>query len=170
MLSTQVFTRKKYKEIYYRNSYGVSIRHVYMDLNNRILQDELLEFDREGRLISCTVFGPNSVTVVGLRKYTYDKDGEGNGFSDFRLINDSLSLICRVESYWTEKDKIARFDWYNSDNQLVYYDIHKFAENIGEMVWEASFDPNDEMNFLKNTYLGKYDDNIKDVLKSQLLM
>lgn len=126
-----------YSKIYYFND-GISYRTLVLDKDKNIIQDEISEYDTNGKHIADVVFAQDYTTIIAMRKYTAD------GFEDYRLLDGSLVLVQYQKNEWLEPEKKLKVGFYNAHHQLVYYDLFEKDDNeqIG-MVIMGSFDSHD---------------------------
>lgn len=139
----------EYSKIHYYND-GMSYRILIIDKNNKVIQDELTEYDEHGKRIADVVFASDHTTIIAKREYT------DNGFCDYRKIGDNLILVSSNTHEWLIPDKKLKSSFYDAKGNLVFYDIFEKDddENIG-MVIMGSFDKHDVQFF------GKTPDEIK---------
>ncbi|USZ14544.1 hypothetical protein NKT77_00710 [Moraxella sp. FZLJ2107] len=142
-MKVEVLEYDNYSKIHYYND-GMSYRVLILDNNKHIIQDEISEYDPSGKLIADVVFGIDHTTIIGMRKYTE------HGFEDYRKLNDKLILTQSQKTEWIEVDKKAKTSFYDTNGDLVYYDIFEKDDDCG-MVIMGSFDKNDIQFFWDNS-------------------
>lgn len=143
-MQTELIDYDDFIKIYYRNADDVTCRILVLDKDNNIIQDELSEYNSDGKHIADVVFAPDHITILGMRQYTE------NGFEDYRKVNDKLILTQSQKTEWIEVDKKAKTSFYDTNGDLVYYDIFEKDDDCG-MVIMGSFDKNDIQFFWDNS-------------------
>ncbi|OOS23555.1 hypothetical protein [Moraxella pluranimalium] len=143
-MQTEILDYDDFIKIYYRNADDVTCRILVLDKDNNIIQDELSEYNSDGKHIADVVFAPDHLTIIGMRQYTE------NGFEDYRKVNDKLILTQSQKTEWIEVDKKAKTSFYDTNGDLVYYDIFEKDDDCG-MVIMGSFDKNDIQFFWDNS-------------------
>lgn len=143
-MQTEILDYDDFIKIYYRNADDVTCRILVLDKDNNIIQDELSEYNSDGKHIADVVFAPDHITILGMRQYTE------NGFEDYRKLNDKLILTQSQKTEWIEVDKKAKTSFYGTNGDLVYYDIFEKDDDCG-MVIMGSFDKNDIQFFWDNS-------------------
>ncbi|PNP98061.1 hypothetical protein [Moraxella sp. RCAD0137] len=143
-MQTEILDYDDFIKIYYRNADDVTCRILVLDKDNNIIQDELSEYNSDGKHIADVVFAPDHITILGMRQYTE------NGFEDYRKLNDKLILTQSQKTEWIEVDKKAKTSFYDTNGDLVYYDIFEKDDDCG-MVIMGSFDKNDIQFFWDNS-------------------
>lgn len=154
-MNTEILNHGTYQQIIYRTDDGNHCRTLITDLDGNIIQDELVEYDDDGKLVADVVFAPDHTTIIAKREYTDD------GFRDYRLKDDKLTLVQFMVRQWLEPNQKSKKGFYDPQGELVYYDIFErdADENIG-MVWTGTFDKHDNcFNF--------YDDPPPEVIALQ---
>lgn len=143
-MQTEILDCDDFIKIYYRNADDVTCRILVLDKDDNIIQDELSEYNSDGKHIADVVFAPDHITILGMRQYTE------NGFEDYRKVNDKLILTQSQKTEWIEVDKKAKTSFYDTNGDLVYYDIFEKDDDCG-MVIMGSFDKNDIQFFWDNS-------------------
>ncbi len=143
-MQTEILDYDDFIKIYYRNADDVTCRILVLDKDNNIIQDELSEYNSDGKHIADVVFAPDHLTIIGMRQYTE------NGFEDYRKVNDKLILTQSQKTEWIEVDKKAKTSFYDTNGDLVYYDIFEKDDDCG-MVIMGSFDKNSTQFFWDNS-------------------
>lgn len=143
-MQTEILDYDDFIKIYYRNADDVTCRILVLDKDNNIIQDELSEYNSDGKHIADVVFAPDHITILGMRQYTE------NGFEDYRKVNDKLILTQSQKTEWIEVDKKAKTSFYDTNGDLIYYDIFEKDDDCG-MVIMGSFDKNDMQFFWDNS-------------------
>lgn len=143
-MQTEILDYDDFIKIYYRNADDVTCRILVLDKDDNIIQDELSEYNSDGKHIADVVFAPDHITILGMRQYTE------NGFEDYRKVNDKLILTQSQKTEWIEVDKKAKTSFYDTNGDLVYYDIFEKDDDCG-MVIMGSFDKNDIQFFWDNS-------------------
>lgn len=143
-MQAEILDYDDFIKIYYRNTDDVTCRILVLDKDNNIIQDELSEYNSDGKLIADVVFAPDHITIIGMRQYTE------NGFEDYRKVNDKLILTQSQKTEWIEVDKKAKTSFYDTNGDLVYYDIFEKDDDCG-MVIMGSFDKNNTQFFWDNS-------------------
>ncbi len=143
-MQTEILDYDDFIKIYYRNADDVTCRILVLDKDNNIIQDELSEYNSDGKHIADVVFAPDHITILGMRQYTE------NGFEDYRKLNDKLILTQSQKTEWIEVDKKAKTSFYDTNGDLVYYDIFEKDDDCG-MVIMGSFDKNSTQFFWDNS-------------------
>lgn len=141
MITTEIINFDNRIEIYYRNEEYIVIRHLILDLNKNIIQDELSEYTSDGKILTSMVFASDYVTILGYRQYYYDKHSNELGFSDYRRVNKELKLVQRTENTWLKENEKLRCNFYNGNNELVFYELFELVND--EMIIQGIFDKND---------------------------
>lgn len=131
-------------KLYYRNADDITCRILVLDKDKNIIQDEICEYNSNGKHIADIVFAPDQTTIIGMRQYTE------NGFEDYRKVNDKLILTQSQKTEWIEVDKKAKTSFYDTNGNLVYYDIFEKDDDCG-MVIMGSFDKNGTQFFWDNS-------------------
>lgn len=153
MLVAETFDYDTHRIIIYRNQNDVAIRQVVLDLKGNIIQDEISEFDAQGKLICDNVF-INHTTLIAYREY-YD-DGHYHGYRDYKWVGGQFKLLLMTQNEWLIQHRKAKCTWYDGESQFVYYDLFEYDDDIGEMIWQFCYDEND--NMIEPKYLEQYSD------------
>lgn len=143
-MQTEILDYDDFIKIYYRNADDVTCRILVLDKDSNIIQDELSEYNLDGKHIADVVFAPDHITIIGMRQYTE------NGFEDYRKVNDKLILTQSQKTEWIEVNKKAKTSFYDTNGDLVYYDIFEKDDDCG-MVIMGSFDKNGTQFFWDNS-------------------
>ncbi|WP_294033518.1 hypothetical protein [uncultured Moraxella sp.] len=143
-MQTELIDYDDFVKIYYRNTDDVTCRILVLDKDNNIIQDELSEYNSDGKHIADVVFAPDHLTIIGMRQYTE------NGFKDFRRIDNKLTLTQTQTNEWLEPEQKAKVSFYNANGDLVFYDIFEKDDDCG-MVIMGSFDKNSIQFFWDNS-------------------
>lgn len=123
--------------LYRNDDENICHRKLVLDIDNHIIQDELSEYDKQGKHLANVIFAPDYITVIGKRVFT------DNVFTDYRLIDGKLQLTQYAVNTWLIPNQKAKCEWFNANGELVYYDIfEKMDDEIG-MVITGKFDKND---------------------------
>lgn len=141
-MQVKIINDDDFFKIHYHNNQGMTYRILVLDKNKSIIQDELFEYDTDGKHIANVVFATDYITIIGMRKYTQ------NGFEDYRRINNQLTLTQAQKTQWLDNQK-AKTSFYNCLGELVYYDIFENDKDCG-MVIMGSFDKNDVQFYWDN--------------------
>ncbi|UOP05123.1 hypothetical protein [Conchiformibius kuhniae] len=134
-MEIEIIEYGNHKQIFYRNGNGVAQRILVLDLNHQIIQDELSEYDANGKCVANMVFAPDHTTVIDMRKYTE------NGSEDYRRINGKLVLVQTRTSRKID-EHTAKTEFYNADGELVFYDVFQYENDEIGMVFSNRFDKN----------------------------
>lgn len=126
-----------YRILRYHNN-NVTYRILTLDLYKNIIQDELFEYNNNGKLLANIIFAPDYLTVIAKREHT-----ENQGFKDYRRINNELVLTQICVHEWLSKRKL-KSNYYNADNQLIYYDIYEEENSEIGMICMGHFNANGE--------------------------
>ena len=125
-----------YTQIHYYND-GMGYRILVLDNNSNVIQDEISEYDQNGKHIADIVFGADHTTIISMRKYTED------GFEDYRRVGSELVLVQYKKNHWITPNQKLKSEFYNAKDELVFYNIFEKDEDesIG-MVSTGNFDAN----------------------------
>ncbi len=149
MIKSEVFINQNNKEIYFWNNDEVAIRHLVLDLQDNVIQDELTEFTNDGKCLTSVVFASDYQTILGYREYFYDKKGTEIGYSNYKRINGNLEFVYRAETsysnnlgtickFYDHKDNFVYYETFENDPEHGIYQVGTFTSD-GEEVLGISF-------------------------------
>lgn len=138
-----------YKEIYYRDSDDICIRHITLDKDDNIVLDEMTEFTSDKRVKCSVIYGRECTNVLSYREYQYGSNGAEIGYCDYKNINGRLKMISRVERFSLEEGKSIKAIFYDGLNNPIGYELFSFDERYG-MTIDGRYNMSGEKFFFNN--------------------